>query len=169
MALSLNPAPAPAALRAIADANATWPSRSKISDGILGDAAHLARCTKEGRCEGHVLGNAVDITHDPANGVDGRTLAELALNDNRTAYVISNGQIKSRKGPFAGQDWRAYSGNPHTKHVHVSLDPNMRNEAGPWPWAPSIVPVRNSTLTIVAMTGGITALAYYLGRLIFKW
>ena len=130
------PSPAPSAVRALADATARWPNRSKASDGIMGDAAHVERCEKDpARCEGHVLGNAFDVTHDPAAGVDGSEVAELARKDPRTVYVIWNRRIWSRKREAEG--WRPYTGpNPHDKHVHVSIAPETREDASPWPWAP---------------------------------
>lgn len=128
--------PAPACKRALADATAAFPSRSKASDGIMGDAAHVARCEADpARCEGHVLGNAFDITHDPKAGVDGEQLAELAMTDPRTAYIIWNRRIWSRKREAEG--WRPYTGpNPHDKHVHVSIVPEKREDASAWPWSP---------------------------------
>lgn len=136
---------APAVTRALADATARWPNRSKASDGTWGDAAHVARCEKDPtRCEGHVMGNAVDITHDPAHGVDGNDLALLAITDPRTRYVIWNRLIWSRSTP----KWIPYyvtsptgalvPGHPHTTHVHVSVQPEQRNDARPWPWSPEL-------------------------------
>ena len=110
----------------------------------MGDAAHVARCEADpARCEGHVLGNAFDVTHDPANGPDGEQIASMAQGDPRTAYVIWNRRIWSRKRESEG--WREYTGpNPHTKHVHVSIVPEKRDSAGPWPWAPELTPKTQS-------------------------
>lgn len=124
--------PAPAALAALDSATAAWPNRKRgkgSSDGIMGDQAHLDRCTKEGKCEGHVLGNAVDITHDPANGADGELIAAVAIQDPRTAYVIWNRRIWSIKTGA----WNPYTGaNPHTAHAHISIKPESREDASPW-------------------------------------
>ena len=108
--------------------NRNVPSRSKASDGTIGDAAHASRSSdhnpwvKDG-ATGVVT--ALDITHDPANGVDIQKLADalVASRDARIKYIIGNGRIVSgsgRKQP-AGQ-WRKYSGsNAHTRHVHISV------------------------------------------------
>lgn len=119
---------APACVAALRDANAAWPNRSKRSDGIMGDAAHQARPSD------HNLGNAVDITHDPASGCDGELIASMAIQDPRVTYVIWNREIYSRAR--AAEGWRDYSGsNPHTHHVHISVRASARADASPWPWA----------------------------------
>jgi hypothetical protein len=121
---------APACVRALADASALAPDRNRASDGIMGDAAHQLTPSD------HNLGTAVDITHDPAAGCDGSVLAELALTDDRVTYVIWNRRICSRARIAEG--WRPYTGsNPHTHHVHISVDAAKRADARPWPWAPS--------------------------------
>lgn len=146
---------APAVLRALADANARWPTRRRASDGTWGDAAHVARCEQDPtRCEGHVLGDACDITHDPA-GPTGSELAALAITDPRTRYVIWDRRIWSRNTP----QWIPYlvtvtkpdgtrlrvPGHPHTTHVHISVLPELRNDTRPWPWAPGAVPTAPSS------------------------
>lgn len=119
---------APACVAALRDANAAWPARSRRSDGIMGDAAHQARPSD------HNLGNAVDITHDPASGADGELIASMAIQDARTTYVIWNREIYSRAR--AAEGWRKYTGsNPHTHHVHISVRADARDDASPWPWA----------------------------------
>lgn len=119
--------PAPACKALLAQATALWPNRLKASDGICGDARHQARKSD------HNQGNAVDLTHDPAHGVDAHAIAELvkASGDPRVAYVISNQRIWN---PSVSPKWRAYNGsNPHIKHVHISIKPDKRNDVSPWP------------------------------------
>lgn len=119
--------PSPAARRALADADRRWPNRKRASDGIMGDAAHQARPSD------HNVGNAVDVTHDPA-GPTGDELAELAIGDPRVSYVIWSRRIWS-----AGRGWRPYTGpDPHTSHVHVSIRATAREDASPWPWAQGV-------------------------------
>lgn len=121
--------PAKACLRALSDATARWPNRSKASDGIMGDASHQARKSD------HNDGNAFDVTHDPDNGCDGETIAALAQQDRRTKYVIWNKQIWSVARQSEG--WRPYDGaNPHTHHCHVSIIEALRDDDSAWPWAP---------------------------------
>jgi hypothetical protein len=128
--------PAPACLRAIKDANQRWPSRRRDSDGILGDARHQKRKSD------HNLGNAFDITHDPASGCDGSTIAQLALGDPRVKYVIWNRRIWNRER--GDTDWRSYKGsNPHTHHCHVSIYASSRSDTRPWRWSGEGVSAQN--------------------------
>jgi hypothetical protein len=91
----------------------------------MGDASHQARESD------HNCGNAVDITHDPARGLDCNQIAEWALYDPRTKYVIYNRRV-NYKSPFG---WDPYTGqNAHNKHCHISIRGNMRDQTGTWPW-----------------------------------
>lgn len=92
--------------------NRDYPGRKKASDGTWGDRAHQARKSD------HNTGDAVDITHDPASGADGDTIAARALKDPNVKYVIWNRRIYNTARP----GWRKYTGsNPHTQHVHISF------------------------------------------------
>ncbi|WP_257457753.1 peptidoglycan-binding domain-containing protein [Archangium lipolyticum] len=123
--------PAPAARQALKDANARWPKRKKASDGIMGDVRHQK--TKSD----HNVGNAVDITHDPASGATGDEIARHALNDSRVTYVIWNKRINSRDG----RGWRPYRGsNPHTHHCHISIRASARSDTRHWGWARGVTP-----------------------------
>jgi hypothetical protein len=120
---------APACKQALRDATARWGSRSRASDGIMGDAAHQTRPSD------HNLGNAYDLTHDPTNSVDCERLSRLVINDTRVTYVIWNREIYSRAR--AAEGWRTYSGsNPHTHHMHVSISASSRDDESAWPWSP---------------------------------
>ena len=105
--------------------NEKFPSRSKVADGTIGDAAHASRSSdhnpwiKDGDM-GVVSG--MDLTHDPLHGLDSEHLAEClrVSRDPRLKYVISNRKIAS----FDRDDfkWRHYSGkNAHNHHVHISV------------------------------------------------
>jgi hypothetical protein len=121
-----------------AQVNAKFPSREKGWDGTIGDEAHASRASdhnpwvRDGK-DGVVT--AMDITHDPKNGVDSYKLAEqLRLSqDPRIKYIISNRRIASSEVvPWA---WRKYSGaNPHDHHVHVSVKPikALYDDKAPW-------------------------------------
>lgn len=107
--------------------NELAPGRSKVSDGTIGDAKHASRSSDHNPhiVDGKInVVSALDITHDPANGVDAHRMAEqlIASRDPRIKYVISNSRIASgAKGPSPWQ-WRPYKGsNPHTKHFHISV------------------------------------------------
>lgn len=112
-------------LRAQIDAAA--PGRSKLSDGTVGDADHASRSSDHNPWVtdgGMGIVTAMDITHDPRNGVDAAVLAEdlRQSRDPRLKYIISNRRIASHdKADWA---WRPYGGsNPHDKHVHISVKP----------------------------------------------
>jgi hypothetical protein len=118
--------------------NAKFPGRSKASDGTIGDLAHCPGSSDH--CPNITDGGvgvvtAMDITHDPAHGLDAGAVAEtLRLSqDPRIKYIISNGRIANfqaldGKPPFA---WRPYTGaNPHTKHFHISVRPGKTGPSG---------------------------------------
>lgn len=125
--------------------NAAHPGRSKVSDGWIGDASHKAHKSDHNPNAAGVV-QGLDITHDPANGVDSYELAEtLRLNrDHRLKYVISNRRIfssdeavrlKQVRGP--AWEWRPYSGvNAHSQHMHVSVLDARYDEPGPWRLTP---------------------------------
>jgi hypothetical protein len=113
---------------ALKHATLAWPTRERRSDGTVSDKAHL------GRKSDHNDGNAFDLTHDPKNGVDCNVLSELIIDDPRVTYVIWNKRIYNREN----REWRAYKGtNPHTKHMHVSIRAEARDDTGSWPWSPN--------------------------------
>ena len=122
------PQPSASCKRALADATAVFPKRSRVADGLMGDAAHQKRKSD------HNEGNAFDLTHDPENGVDCHFFSELALLDFRVTYVIWNKRIYNVD--MAEKGWRPYKGkNGHTHHMHVSVKAALRDIASPWPWA----------------------------------
>ncbi|AUX43821.1 uncharacterized protein SOCE26_052760 [Sorangium cellulosum] len=104
-----------------------WPRRSRASDGVMGDAAHQATPSD------HNQGNAVDISLDKESGPDLDALADALLGDPRTAYVIWNRRIANRR--IQGGAWRPYDApgkNPHTRHLHLSIVPEARDDVRPW-------------------------------------
>lgn len=109
--------------------NDSFPDRSKASDGTVGDAAHSSRSSdhnpwvKDGRSS---VVTAIDITHDPRNGVDAGKLADMlrSSRDERIKYIISNARICSGSGGPQPWVWRRYTGsNAHRKHMHLSVKP----------------------------------------------
>lgn len=73
----------------------------------------------------------MDLTHDPAHGVDAHQLARTVfVRDRRVKYLISNGQIWN---PAVSPHWRRYTGsNPHSKHAHISIHGWARNDTRSW-------------------------------------
>lgn len=98
--------------------NATYPNRSKASDGTIGDAAHSSRTSDHNPNSAGVV-CAFDITHDPAHGVDIAKIFDFIKGDSRVKYLIYNRRI------YQGGRWTGYSGsNPHILHGHVSVNGN---------------------------------------------
>jgi hypothetical protein len=121
--------PSPAAVALLRQATAIAPKRMKASDGLLPSAAHL----KANPTSDHNTGLAVDLTHDPKNGIDCNVIFEKLKEDERVAYLIFNKKIWSRQRRKEGN--RKYSGsNPHTKHLHVSINDDSANDTSPWFW-----------------------------------
>lgn len=119
----------PAAVAVLRQATALAPKRMKASDGLLPSAAHL----KISPNSDHNTGLAVDLTHDPKNGIDCAEIFEKLKEDDRVSYLIFNKKIWSRKYAKSGN--RRYSGsNPHTKHLHISILPDRANDTSPWFW-----------------------------------
>src|SRR5215471_17323553 len=87
--------------------NAAAPLRNRASDGWIGDAAHASRTSdhnpwvKDGKTG---IVTALDITNDPAHGVDGDTLSKALTGDARVKYVIWNRHIWAKDK--AAQGWR---------------------------------------------------------------
>lgn len=119
--------PSPAAVALLRQATAIAPKRAKASDGLLPSAAHL----KASPNSDHNAGLAVDLTHDPKNGIDCAEIFENLKKDRRVAYLIFKGKIWSPEK--ASQGNRQYNGkNPHNKHLHVSIKPQFAKDASPW-------------------------------------
>jgi hypothetical protein len=109
--------------------NRRAPSRSKLSDGTIGDPRHRLRTSDHNPwvSDGRIgVVTAMDITHDPSRGCDAGALAEAirSSRDSRVKYIIWNRRIANSSpiGSQAAWAWRPYSGaNPHDKHVHISV------------------------------------------------
>lgn len=115
------------------EVNTLAPSRSKASDGWIGDQSHQVRQSDHNPNSKGVV-TAIDITHDPANGLDCNVLAEALRNsrDPRIKYVIFNKRAFDPYNLKGNWNWQPYSGsNPHTKHLHLSVRGDYDNTA-PW-------------------------------------
>lgn len=116
--------------------NATAPRRSTVSDGSIGDAAHSSRASDHNPVRGVV--RALDITDDPAGGMDALWLREAlrASEDPRIRYVISEGQMFSAypTAKHPAWTWRPYNGvNGHFQHVHISVvEAPIGDRSGMW-------------------------------------
>lgn len=140
--------PAPLCKKGLADATATWPDRSRGSDGICGDEAHQSRPSD------HNAGNAFDLTHDPAAGCDAHAQAEAVKAENPpwVTYIISDHRIWN---PDIAPGWRPYTGsNPHTQHAHFSIDPAYRDDQPVFPWTAVAAPDEEDTMQLIGDFNG---------------
>jgi hypothetical protein len=119
----------PAAVAVLRQATALRPKRKKISDGLLPSAAHL----KQSPTSDHNTGFAVDLTHDPVNGIDCKVIFEKLKEDKRVKYLIFQGLIWAKDKAKLGN--RKYTGsNQHNKHLHISINDGMGADTSPWFW-----------------------------------
>ena len=119
----------PAAIAVLRQATAIKPLRNKMSDGLLPSAAHQ----KQSPNSDHNTGYAVDLTHDPKNGIDCAEIFEKLKEDARVKYLIFQGKIWSKEKAKEGN--RKYTGsNPHNKHLHISINDGSGNDTSSWFW-----------------------------------
>ena len=119
----------PAAIAVLRQATAISPSRKKASDGLLPSKAHINQSPDSD----HNTGYAVDLTHDPESGVDCSDIFEKLKEDKRVKYLIFNKKIWSKDKARLGN--RPYTGsNPHTKHLHISINNGYGDDTSPWFW-----------------------------------
>ena len=117
----------PAAIAVLRQATALRPKRKKASDGLLPSAAHVTQSPNSD----HNTGYAVDLTHDPLNGIDCVDLFIKLQEDKRVKYLIFQGRIWSQE-----KGVKEYTGsNPHNKHLHISIKDNCAEDTSNWfPW-----------------------------------
>lgn len=130
--------------------NRKCPTRKKGYDGWIGDAKHAAR--KSDHNPDPITGavKALDITHDPANGVDCNQLASILVShrDPRIKYIIWNGKIigdsdYAKRNGLVAWRWNRYDGeNKHDKHIHISVeddyDSTQQWDLSPWDTNPEV-------------------------------
>ena len=109
--------------------DAAHPDRNKTSDGTIGDKRHQGTASDHNLDAKNIV-KALDITHDPAHGVDTYALAEFMRThpDKRVRYIISNGRIAGNANYVSANggkvwQWARYGGsNPHDHHIHISVE-----------------------------------------------
>ena len=117
----------PAVIAVLRQATALWPKRKKTSDGLLPSLAHQRMNPNSD----HNSGLAVDLTHDPDNGVDCNDIFEKLKTDPRVDYLIFNKKIWNSSKAKLGN--RPYTGiNPHNKHLHISVKADKSDDTSPW-------------------------------------
>ena len=125
--------PAPACVAILNDANRVAPYRNRASDGILGDAFHAASLSDHNP-DGNGIVHAVDVTNDPARGMNtwywanviaGRILTgqerrvKYLVSNNGTEDVIFNPEISLTWRP--NLDRNGYRQHDHANHLHTSV------------------------------------------------
>lgn len=115
--------------------DAAFPGRLRGADGTIGDTAHAGTTSDHNPIVYAALGStpvvtALDITSDPAHGVDcGAVTEAIRLSrDVRVKYVIWSRRMFSSyaSNGVAAWTWRPYSGSdPHTNHFHISVQPTV--------------------------------------------
>ena len=119
----------PAAIAVLRQATALRPKRKKASDGLLPSAAHK----KQSPTSDHNTGLAVDLTHDPKQGIDCAEIFQKLKEDKRVKYLIFKGKIWSKERAKEGD--RKYTGsNQHNSHLHISINDGMGKNTSPWFW-----------------------------------
>ena len=122
---------APSVAAGLAQATKCWPSRSRASDGTIGDAAHAARVSDHNPDSNGIV-HAFDLTHDPAHSVDCALLSTglVHVRDRRIKYIIWNRRICEAPSWI----WKPYQGQPHDHHMHVSIHHTAaaENDTSPW-------------------------------------
>jgi hypothetical protein len=119
----------PAAIAVLRQATALQPKRKKASDGLLPSAAHISQSPDSD----HNTGYAVDLTHDPKNGIDCFDIFQKLKEDKRVKYLIFTGKIWSKERAKQGD--RNYTGsNKHNKHLHISINDGCGEDTSPWFW-----------------------------------
>lgn len=106
---------------------------------MVGDAAHRTRDSDHNPWVDGGVVTAFDITDDILHGCQVSFIAEAirASRDPRVKYVIYNRRMFSSyvaRGVPAWE-WRPYTGsNPHVKHMHISVQPDVALYDSPKPW-----------------------------------
>lgn len=119
-----------------------WPGRSRVADGTIGDAQHASRTSdhnpwvKDGATG---IVTALDITHDPAHGVDAQKIVDALVTsrDKRIKYLIHNGRMWRSYDKPGIPAWTPapYTGSsPHEHHFHLSVQPvpALYDSGDPW-------------------------------------
>lgn len=109
--------------------DARWPNRDRRTDGWIGDAAHQQR-KSDHNPDSRGIVHAIDIDKD---GIEPYLVVEQCIDESRpTSYVVYNREIWSRTKDFKP---RPYTGdNPHTDHIHVSIQYGDHWESADWVW-----------------------------------
>lgn len=125
-------------IKLLEQVDAAAPGRATGNDGLIGDAAHRRRKSDHNPDQNGVV-RAIDITHDPAHGVDAGKIAEALVKsrDPRIRYIIWNKRIIGNEDYAADNGRRAWvwsSTADHEHHIHISVEGNaaLYDDESPW-------------------------------------
>lgn len=107
------------------------PDRDKRSDGWLGDTRHQNSGRPENGGSKHNPNrrNVVDARDFDSTNLDVARLVACAIRHPSTRNVIYNRRIRSRAYAGGLKVAHTYRGpNPHTQHVHIDIEMNVRSE-----------------------------------------
>lgn len=168
---------------ALAELNKRAPKRSKASDGAIGDAAHASRDSDHNPWVDDPTSSlnvvtARDFTHHIAANANMGDISEMLRKKAKRGtikwikYIIFNYRICSAK---TGWTWVKYTGiNPHTKHMHVSVQPTKSLYDTTKPWgiyttavSPPTVPIYGAYVSLVKP--GVRTLKYLSAGDDVKW
>jgi len=106
-----------------------WPGRDHKTDGWIGDAAHQARTSDHNPDPKTGVVRAVDIDKD---GIHVPSVLASAMVNVAVRYVIHNRRIYHVDNLFKPKKY--VGDNPHTEHIHVSIEKTASAEASKMPW-----------------------------------
>lgn len=148
---------APSLARFRTSINTRWPNRDKGSDGWIGDAAHQARTSDHNPDPRTGVVRALDIDKD---GVHPPTVLAAAMLHPGVRYVIHNRRIYHVDKAFKPA---VYTGsNPHTGHVHTSIQHTKAAEVDKTDWRPVSAAFQWPTLKLGMESVAVRQLQAYL-------
>lgn len=148
------PAPflAPSLVNARAAINRAWPHRDHTTDGWIGNAAHQL-VVSDHNPDNRGMVHAIDVDRD---GIHVPTVLAGFLLSTSTRYVIFNRRIWQAKDGYAPREYKGE--NPHTGHIHESIQHTTAAEKNPALWTPIGGWSQNLTLIRLGSKGTLTRL-----------
>lgn len=136
----------------LAQLNAIYPTRPKISDGSVGDLKHSQRASDHNPNSKGVV-QARDFTHDKAT-LDCNKLCDALLEskDKRIKYIIWNKFIYNVKHGFAKRPYTGANAHSHHLHLSVSDNPELYDNDSDWNLNFSATPTKPQTQPTISAT-----------------
>lgn len=109
--------------------NTRWPNRDHSTDGWIGDQAHANRMSDHNPDPKTGVVRAIDVDKD---GIHVPSVLASAMVNVAVRYVIHNRRIYHVDNLFRPQNYKG--DNPHTEHLHISIEHTRNAEASRMPW-----------------------------------